>query len=115
VIVNLSLIGALVVKDAKDGSADGSDGAGSVGRATGAHSRPIPTSSQEITGTRRPEPSRFAVGDHVVAKDGIGLFRPRVPHGMSGVVAAFGPDGELEVQFANGRVELLDPHRLIAP
>jgi hypothetical protein len=91
-----------------------SDEGDSVARATAAHSRPIPTSAQEIIETRRPEPSSFAVGDHVVVKDDIGLLRPRVPHGMSGVVAAFGPDGELEVQFANGRVELLDQHKLIA-
>jgi hypothetical protein len=64
--------------------------------------------------THDAEPGPFAVGDHVAAKEGIGLFRPRVPRGTLGVIAAFTPAGELEVQFANGRVELLDPHRLIA-
>ena len=54
----------------------------------------------------------FAVGDRVVAAAGIGLIRPRVPEGTPGVVAAFSPSGEMEVQFANGRVELLRPDSL---
>jgi hypothetical protein len=56
----------------------------------------------------------FAVGDRVVAARGIGLIRPRVPSGTAGVVAAYSPVGEVEVQFDNGRVELLRPDALLA-
>ena len=56
----------------------------------------------------------FTVGDRVVAARGIGLIRPRVPRGTVGIVAAFSPVGELEVQFSNGRVELLTPDALTA-
>jgi len=56
----------------------------------------------------------FAVGDRVVAARGIGMIRPRVPRGTEGVVAAHSPVGELEVQFVNGRVELLTPDALTA-
>lgn len=51
----------------------------------------------------------FRLGDRVLAMHGIGLIRPRVPRGMPGVVAGFSPAGEIEVQFANGRVELVRP------
>jgi hypothetical protein len=50
----------------------------------------------------------------VVATEGIGLIRPRVPRGTVGVVAAYTPAGEIEVQFVNGRVELLKPGLLAA-
>lgn len=56
----------------------------------------------------------FAVGDRVVAARGIGIIRPRVPRGTVGVVAAYSPVGELEVQFVNGRVELLTPDAVTA-
>ena len=56
----------------------------------------------------------FAVGDRVAAARGIGIIRPRVPRGTVGVVAARSHVGELEVQFANGRVELLTPDALTA-
>lgn len=59
-----------------------------------------------------PRPDVFSVGDCVVAIYAIGLFRPRVPRGTRGEVAGFSPVGEVEVLFANGRVELVRPTSL---
>jgi hypothetical protein len=42
----------------------------------------------------------------------IGLFRPRVPRGARGEVAGIAAAGEIEVHFANGRVELVRPTSL---
>jgi hypothetical protein len=52
------------------------------------------------------------VADRVTAVDDIGLFRPRVPSGTSGTVAAVSRLGEVEVHFDNGRVELVRPDRV---
>jgi hypothetical protein len=59
-----------------------------------------------------PRPDVFSVGDCVVAVYAIGLFRTRVPRGTRGEVAGLTPAGELEVQFANGRVELVQANGL---
>jgi hypothetical protein len=67
-----------------------------------------------MTGDKRREPTRFAIGDPVVAKQPIGVLRARVPQGTRGVIAGVSPAGELEVQFANGRVELIAPDRVAA-
>jgi hypothetical protein len=53
-----------------------------------------------------------AIGDRVVAANDIGVFRPRVPKGTLGTVAGVTEVGEAEVQFDNGRVELVRPERL---
>lgn len=67
-----------------------------------------------ITSDRDARSTPFAVGARVVAARGIGLLRPRVPQGTVGVVAAYSPVGEIEVQFVNGRVELLHASALTA-
>jgi hypothetical protein len=59
-----------------------------------------------------PLPDAFSVGDCVVALYAVGLFRPRVARGTRGEVAGISPAGEVEVQFANGRVELMRPSSL---
>jgi hypothetical protein len=59
-----------------------------------------------------PRPDVFSVGDCVVAIYAIGLFRPRVPRGTRGEVAGLAVAGEVEVLFANGRVELVRPTTL---
>ncbi|MDP9093431.1 MAG: hypothetical protein M3N95_10980 [Actinomycetota bacterium] len=59
-----------------------------------------------------PRPDVFSVGDCVVAIYAIGLFRTRVPRGTRGEVAGLAPAGEVEVHFANGRVELVPPTSL---
>jgi hypothetical protein len=59
-----------------------------------------------------PRPDLFSVGDCVVAIYAIGLFRSRVPRGTRGEVAGIAPTGEVEVHFANGRVELVRPTNL---
>jgi hypothetical protein len=59
-----------------------------------------------------PRPDVFSIGDCVVALYAIGLFRPRVPRGTQGEVAGLTQAGEVEVQFANGRVELVRPNSL---
>lgn len=58
--------------------------------------------------------SPFAVGDCVSVTDRIGVIGTRVPTETSGVVAGVAPAGEVEVHFVNGRVELVDAHRLRA-
>jgi hypothetical protein len=55
---------------------------------------------------------RVTIGDRVVAINDIGVFRPRVPKGTFGTVAGLTEVGEAEVQFDNGRVELVRPERL---
>jgi hypothetical protein len=65
-----------------------------------------------VTPAADPQPDAFSVGDCVVAIYAIGLFRPRVPRGTRGDVAGLSPTGEVEVQFANGRVELVRPTSL---
>jgi hypothetical protein len=57
-------------------------------------------------------PVAFRVGDRVRAVRDIGIVRPRVPRGTVGVVMAFSPAGDIEVEFVNGRVELLPPAAL---
>jgi hypothetical protein len=54
-----------------------------------------------------PHPDVLRAGDRVVAAYDIGPFRPRVPRGIRGEVAALSPTRELEVHFANGRAELV--------
>lgn len=65
------------------------------------------------TGKDPAAPAGFAVADRVRAARDIGAFRPRVPRGTVGMVMGFSPAGELEVEFANGRVELLAPDALL--
>ena len=58
-------------------------------------------------------PVTFDIGDGVVTLYDIGLLRPRVPRGTAGIVAGRRADAsELEIHFANGRVELVSPHTL---
>jgi hypothetical protein len=70
--------------------------------------------ARNVTTKAPAAPKPFPVGTRVVARRGIGLLRPRVPEGTAGVVAGYSPAGEVEVEFANGRVELLPPSWLTA-
>ncbi len=54
----------------------------------------------------------FDIGDRVITLCPIGLLRPRVPRGATGIIAARSPTLELEVHFDNGRVELVQSHTL---